>query len=128
MAAKTLAWRVDGLAFFVERCLILLTVRQVWPASGASNILWARLSAVATAVATLLLVMAVLDFSGINGYAVRDGVVVHSNPVEQSPELFQATDGMEFSLLERSGDFVNVRSGNGSVGRIRASDIGYDPP
>ena len=44
--------------------LILLTVRQVWPASGASNILWTRLSAVAAAVATMLLVMAVMFFLG----------------------------------------------------------------
>ena len=54
--------------------------------------------------------------------------MVHSNPVEQSPELFQATDGMEFLLLERSGDFVNVRSGNGSVGWIHASDIALTHP
>ena len=73
--------------------------------------------------------MAVLDFSGDQrAFAVRDGVVVHSNPVEQSTELFQATDGMEFLLLERSGDFVNVRSGNGSVGWIRASDIALIHP
>ena len=109
--------------------LILLTVRQVWPDSGVSNILWTRLSAVATAVATLLLVMAVSNFSvDQRAFAVRDGVVVHSNPVEQSPELFQATDGMEFLLLERSGDFVNVRSGNGSVGWIHASDIALTHP
>ena len=107
--------------------LILLTVRQVWPDSGVSNILWTRLSALATAVATLLLVMAVWDFQGINGRS-PSAMSRGSLSVEQSPELFQATDGMEFLLLERSGDFVNVRSGNGSVGWIRASDIALIHP
>ena len=52
-------------------------------------------------------------------------VAVRGHPFDRTAfdALFQATDGMEFLLLERSGDFVNVRSGNGSVGWIRASDI-----
>ena len=84
--------------------LILLTVRQVWPVSGASNILWTRLSAVATAVATLLLVMAVSIFQGING---RSPSAMESwftpTPLNNRPNCFRPRTAWSFYCSNAAG-------------------------
>ena len=115
-------------SFFATILLILLTLRQVKKINGPS-VLWAQVTGGITFITILLLIMAVADYSGNNRvFAVRDGVIVRSNPVEQSPELFQATDGMEFVVIESNGAFLNVRSGSGTTGWIHEDDLALTRP
>ena len=114
-------------SFFVTLFLILLTLKQI--RKGSENALWIQLTGGITVVSALLLTMAAADYFGNEqAFAVRHGVIVHTGPLEQSPELFQATDGTEFAVIDRSGDFVNVRAGDGSIGWIQSSNVALTKP
>ena len=114
-------------SFFVTLFLILLTLKEI--RKGSENALWIQLAGGTTVVSALLLTMAAADyFWNEQAFSVRDGVIVHTGPLEQSPELFQATDGTEFAVIDRSGDFVNVRAGDGSIGWIQSSNVALTKP
>jgi len=118
-----------GLASFSSTILlILMTLRQV-KNTNSPGMIWVQATGGATFITILLLIMALLDYSGNKqAFAVRDGAIVHTGPVEQSPELFQATDGMEFVVLGHIENFVNVRSNNGVIGWIRETDVALTQP
>ena len=74
-------------SFCVTLFLILLTLKQI--RKGSENALWNQLTGGASVVSALLLTMAAADYFGNEqAFAVRDGVIVHTGPLEQSPELF----------------------------------------
>ena len=118
-----------GLASFAGTILlILLTLRQVKKTGGPGTV-WVQVTGAITFIAVLLLIMALIDRSGNKrAFAVQDGVVVRIGPVEQSPEIFQATDGMEFVVLGHNENFVNVRSSNGATGWVRDTDVAFTQP
>ncbi|MDP6891593.1 MAG: tetratricopeptide repeat protein [Verrucomicrobiota bacterium] len=108
--------------------LILIGIFQLNP-SHSKNIIWIKVFGVATCILLLFSGMSVIDyFDDKQAFATQDGAIVHTGPVEQSPELFKVTDGMELIVLGRSGEFINVQSNIGSAGWIHTNSVAFTLP
>jgi len=108
--------------------LILIGIFQLNPTYRKSTT-WIKFSGVSTCILLLFSGMSVIDYFGDKrAFATQDGAIVHTGPVEQSPELFQVTDGMELIVLGRSGEFINVQSSIGSAGWIHTNSVAFTLP
>ena len=97
--------------------------------SYRKSIAWIKVLGSTTSILLLFSVMSVIDYFGDKrAYATQDGAVVRTGPVEQSPELFKVKDGMEFIVLGRSGEFINIQSSIGSAGWIHTNSVALTLP
>jgi len=48
---------------------------------------------------------------------------VRNGPLEESPESFKATDGMELLVYDRKGDFLEIETRLGQKGWIHSGDV-----
>ena len=104
--------------------LILLTVRQLKPEAFAGKALWIQIIAAGTVITTLLLAMAASDyFSNNRAFVSVTKAVVRNGPLEESPESFKATDGMELLVHDRKGGFLEVETPLGQKGWVHTHDV-----
>ena len=104
--------------------LLLLAVRQLKPEAFVGKPLWIRLPATGVVATALLLAMAASDyFSDSHAFVSVEKAKVRNGPLEESPESFKATDGMELLVHDRKGDFLEVESLLGLKGWIHSGDV-----
>ena len=104
--------------------LLLLAVRQLKPEAFVGKPLWIRLPATGVVATALLLAMAASDyFSDSHAFVSVAKATVRNGPLEESPESFKATDGVELLVHDRKGDFLEVESLLGLKGWIHSGDV-----
>ena len=104
--------------------LLLLAVRQLEPEAFVGKPRWIRLPAAGVVAAALLLAMAASDyFSNSHAFVSVEKATVRNGPLEESPESFKATDGIELLVHDRKGDFLEVESLLGLKGWIHSGDV-----
>ena len=104
--------------------LLLLAVRQLKPEAFVGKPLWIRLPATGVVATALLLAMAASDyFSDSHAFVSVEKATVRNGPLEESPESFKATDGIELLVHDRKGDFLEVESLLGLKGWIHSGDV-----
>lgn len=107
----------------VSLFLITLGIRQL-NSSLVKNKLWIKIFASISSLLVLLTAISTTDYFGNKqAFVIQKEATVHSNPVEQSPELFKVTDGMELIVLGRTREFINIQSSIGSTGWIHQNSI-----
>lgn len=104
--------------------LLLLAARQLKPGAFEGNPSWIRLPALGALATGLLLTLAASDhFSDRRAFVIEAKSAVRNGPLEESPELFKATDGTELLVLDRKGDFLEVETSLGEKGWIHSGDV-----
>ena len=108
--------------------LMLIGIFQI-SSSYIKSTTWIKFFGVITCILLIFSSMSAIDYFGDKRlFATQDGAIVHTGPVEQSPELFKVTDGMELIELGRSGEFIKVQSSIGSTGWIHTNSVAFTLP
>lgn len=108
--------------------LLLLAARQLRPAvrarlKGATSLL-AILTILFGAALTL---QAAEHFSRQTAVALSPEVTARSGPFDEAQSAFTARDGAELVVLDRHGDWVQVRDGAGKIGWVKTAQVDLLP-
>ena len=98
-------------------------IKQFYP-SHIKNRFWRKISGAIAFIFLLFSLYSLSDYYDKRAFVTKD-IVVHTGPVEQSPESFMAKDGMELFVLGHNGDFINVKSSFGTVGWIHTDAVAF---
>ena len=114
-------------AFLSSLFFILMGIKQFYP-YHIKNRFWLKISGAIAFIFLLFSLYSLSDYYDDKRVFVTKDIVVHTGPVEQSPESFRAKDGMELFVLGHNGDFINVKSSFGTVGWIHTNAVAFTLP
>ena len=114
-------------AFLSSLFFILMGIKQFYP-SHIKNRFWMKISGAIAFIFLLFSLYSLSDYYDDKRAFVTKDIVVHTGPVEQSPESFMAKDGMELFVLGHNGNFINVKSSFGTVGWIDTDAVAFTLP
>jgi tetratricopeptide (TPR) repeat protein len=102
----------------------LLTGGLLQPGARAALRPWRRLALVAVLAGALLTVLAWSDYSGGKlAVVVAEEAVVRYGPIEESQSNYTLRDGAEVEVLDRNGDWLQVRDAQRRTGWVKAPQV-----
>jgi len=107
---------------------VLLAARQLRPVLGPKLKSATSLFGVVTVLSVAALALqAVNHFSEQTAVVVSPEATARSGPFDEAQSAFMARDGAELAVLDRHGDWLQVRDGAGKIGWLKTAQIDVLP-